>query len=289
MTDIVRYEIEHSSRYRYTFRARRCVMLLYLKPRSDQGQRLLDFSIETKPSASLNGETDYFGNTRHVLNLHQEHQTLELTARSTVETVPSSPLPDSLGVTAWQEIDSWKGSFHYWDFTHPSALAGPSPLLADFVERNGIERDGDPLEGLLQLSDTLHHSFHYLPGSTSATSPAEHILESGQGVCQDYAHVMIAIARSWGVPARYVSGYLSVTGQAGEQVQGNASHAWVECLLPGLGWVGFDPTNQSVADRRHVRVAVGRDYQDVSPTGGICLGGGESWLEVDVQVRDCSV
>ena len=289
MADVVRYEIEHSSRYRYAFRARRCVMMVCLKPRSDRGQRLLDFSMETKPPASLNGETDCFGNTRHVLNFHQEHQTLELIARSTIESEPSPPLADSLGSAAWQEIDSWKESFHHWDFTHPSALARPSPLLTDFVERNGIERGDDPLEGLLRLSNTLHRSFQYLPGSTSATSPAEHILESGRGVCQDYAHVMIAIARSWGVPARYVSGYLSVTGQAGEQVQGNASHGWVECLLPGVGWVGFDPTNKSVADRRHVRIAVGRDYRDVSPTWGICQGGGESWLEVDVQVRDCSV
>ncbi len=100
---------------------------------------------------------------------------------------------------------------------------------------------------------------------------------------------MIAIARSWGIPARYVSGYLSVTGQAGEQAPGNATHAWVECLLPELGWVGFDPTNQSLADDRHVRIAVGCDYQDVSPTRGVFQGGGETRLEVDVRVRDGSV
>ena len=167
-------------------------------------------------------------------------------------------------------------------------LARPSPALAYFVDRNGIKRGDDPLKGLLQLSDTLYSRFHYVPGSTSAASTIEHILKSGRGVCQDYVHVMIAIARSWGIPARYVSGYLLVTGLAGEQAQGNATHAWVECLLPELGWVGFDPTNQSVSDERHVRIAVGRDYQDVSPTRGVYQRGGGTRLKVDVQVRDCS-
>ena len=141
---------------------------------------------------------------------------------------------------------------------------------------------------LLRLSDTLHNSFHYVPGSTSVASPIEHILESGRGVCQDYAHVMIAIARSWGIPARYVSGYLHITGPDGEEVQENATHAWVECLLPELGWVGFDPVNKSVSDERHVRIAVGRDYQDVSPTRGVYRGGGQTRLDVNVQVLNCS-
>ena len=98
---------------------------------------------------------------------------------------------------------------------------------------------------------------------------------------------MIAIARSWGIPARYVSGYLYVTGLAGEQAQENATHAWVECLLPELGWVAFDPANRSVADERNVQIAVGRDYQDVSPTRGVYRGGGATRLEANVQVRDC--
>ena len=167
-------------------------------------------------------------------------------------------------------------------------LAKSSPALASFVDGNGIKRRDDPLRDLLRLSDTLHNSFHYVPGSTSAASPIEHILESRRGVCQDYAHVMITIARSWGIPARYVSGYLHIIGPDGEEAQENATHAWVECLLPELGWVGFDPVNKSVSDERHVRIAVGRDYQDVSPTRGVYRGGGQTRLEVNVQVLNCS-
>ena len=259
-------------------------MLLCLNPRRDGGQRLLEFEIETRPTAFLTGETDCFGNTRNVLTLHREHGGLEITARSTVEPVPRVPLPKSLGADVWPEIHSWSESFVDWDFTRPSDLARPSTLLDDFVVRNGIECGDDPLEGLLRLSRSLYRCFEYVPGSTSVASPVDHILESGRGVCQDYAHVMIAVARSWGIPSRYVSGYLSGTGQAGEQAVGNATHAWVECRLPGLGWIGFDPTNQSLADQRHIRIAVGRDYRDVSPTRGVRQGGGQTRLEVDVQV-----
>ncbi len=285
MSGTVHYEIEHVSRYRYAFPARECVMLLCLKPRSDGGQRLLEFDIEAQPTASVTAETDGFGNARHVLYLHRPHEGLEITARSTVKPALPVRLPGNLGADAWREILSWSDSFDHWEFTHASTLARPSPLLEDFVVRNGIERGDDPLEGLLQLCCRLFRCFDYVPGSTSVASPVEHILESGRGVCQDYAHVMIAIARSWGIPSRYVSGYLSPTGQPGEQAVGNATHAWIECLLPGLGWIGFDPTNESLADQRHVRIAVGRDYQDVSPTQGVRQGGGVTRLEVDVKVR----
>lgn len=284
MSGTVRYAIEHVSRYRYAFPARECVMLLCLKPRNDGGQRLLDFGIDARPSASLTGETDSFGNARHVLYLHRPHDFLEITARSTVEPAPPVSLPGNLGADAWREVLSWRQSIDHWEFTHPTTLAWPSPLLDDFVVRNGVERKGDPLEGLFKLSRSIYRSFSYVPGSTSAASPVDHILQSGRGVCQDYAHVMIAIARSWGIPSRYVSGYLSETGQPGEQAVGNATHAWVECLLPNLGWIGFDPTNDSLVDQRHVRLAVGRDFQDVSPTRGVRQGGGETSLAVDVQV-----
>ena len=105
-------------------------------------------------------------------------------------------------------------------------------------------------------------------------------------MCQDYAHVMIAIARSWGIPARYVSGYLHETGKPGEHSPGNATHAWVECRLPELGWIGFDPTNRSLAGDGHVRIATGRDYHDVSPTRGVIQRRrGPRRLEVDVRMR----
>ena len=141
------------------------------------------------------------------------------------------------------------------------------------------------MQSLLQLSDTLFRKFQYVPGATSVLSPIEHILETGQGVCQDYAHVMIAITRSWHIPTRYVSGYLYMGGDSRPESCQSASHAWVECLLPNVGWTGFDPTNDCIADQRYVRVAIGRDYQDAAPVRGVFVGGEESQLDVNIRVR----
>ena len=285
MTGAVRYEIEHVSRYSYGSSVRQCVMLLCLEPLQDRGQRLLDFEIETSPAASLNRETDCFGNARHLLDLHRTHRALEITTRATVEAVPAPELPERLGAGAWEEIRSAGDSFADWSFTRPSDLVRPSPGLEAFVQRNGIGPGGDPLESLSRLSDILYRCLEYIPGSTTAESSVEHILETGRGVCQDYSHLMIAIARSWGIPARYVSGYLQ-QAEGGGQAPVNATHAWVECRLPGLGWVGFDPTNQSRAGGGgEVRIAAGRDYRDVSPTRGVLRGGGGMSLEVEVRVR----
>ena len=283
MQDTSRYEISHVSRYFYSLPLRGCVMSLCLKPRDDAAQRLLSFELTTVPPSSMNSETDSFGNTKHVLDIHREHEALEIAALSTVETMAAAPISGHLGAGAWAKMQSWRDSFGYWDFTHPSALTRPTAALGEFVNRMGIKTEGDPLEALTTLLDALHHGLEYVPGSTSVASPIDHILESGRGVCQDYAHVMIAIARSWGVPTRYVSGYVPV--ESGSMAPASASHAWVECLLPGLGWTGFDPTNGCLPGQGHVRIAVGRDYQDVAPTRGVMHGGGETRLEVEVRIR----
>ena len=175
----------------------------------------------------------------------------------------------------------------WWDFTGPSPGARPSPALAEFVTQLGMEPDTDPLVEVLALSAALNDAFSYTPGATSVDSPIDDILVSRKGVCQDYTHVLVAVARSWGIPTRYVSGYLYVTaGDAGDtgSISGSASHAWGECRLPDLGWVGIDPTNRTLADQRYVRIAVGRDYRDVPPTRGVIEGGGDSRLEVDVRM-----
>ncbi len=181
--------------------------------------------------------------------------------------------PEKCKEGAWETILNWKDSFHHWDFLVHSGLTRPSTTLVNFVRRNGIEPASDPLVSLKRLSEIIFTRFEYVPGSTSISSTIDHILDTGRGVCQDYAHVMIAIARTWGIPARYESRYLHDETAEDAENRGMTTHAWLECLLPGLGWVGFDPTNSTFVDKRHVRVAVGRDYQDVSPTTGCCTVG----------------
>ena len=280
----LRYEIEHVSRYRYASRASGCVMSLRLRPLEDSRQRLLAFAIETEPPTSRACTRDGFGNAHHLLTLQGEHDALTITARAAVEVHPSDPLPPRLTAGDWDTVRGWTDRFEHWEFTHASALARPTPALDAFVREFALAPLEDPLSSVGALSETLHAAFTYAPGSTTAESPIGHILTSRRGVCQDYAHVMIAIARSWAIPSRYVSGYLHVTRDDHSSVPGNAMHAWVECLLPGLGWVAFDPVNPGFPDR-HIRVAVGRDYRDVSPTRGVRRGGDAEELTVDVSVR----
>ena len=285
MTEMVRYAIEHVSRFLYSKTVARSAMWLCLQPRSDFDQHVRRFEAVTDPSVALSHETDPFGNNKHVITVNFEHNALSITTRSEVDNITATRLPTALGPGAWDEIDSWTNSFEHWDFTHESALTRNSPALEDFISRHRIGSGSDPVESLLRLGDTLHRNFEYAPGATTAKSTIEDILTSRRGVCQDYAHVMIAIARSWGIPTRYVSGYVHVTGLRGEIVPESATHAWVECLLPDLGWFGFDPTNAGIADERHVRIAVGRDYLDVSPTRGVLIDGQPSTLEAIVKMQ----
>ncbi len=289
MTDLVRYKIEHVSRYAYDNPAARSVMWLCLEPRSDFDQSVRKFEAETEPLANLSAEWDSFGNNKHVITINFEHESLNITTRSQVDTVSGGRLPDALGAGAWQEIEAWSNSFEHWDFTHESTLTRPTDALNDFVAKHGIKAGSDPINSLLTLNEKLHDVLHYEPGVTHAGSTIDDILAGKRGVCQDYAHLMIAITRSWGIPTRYVSGYMHVTGLGDEQVSQSETHAWVECLLPTLGWCGFDPTNNTLSDTRHVRIAVGRDYLDVSPTRGVIIEGGPSQLEASVKMGPMAV
>ena len=285
MSELAEYVIDHVSEYSYKKPVARSAMWLCLQPRNDFDQHLKHFEATTEPNALLSPETDPFGNNKHVITLNFEHDSLTIVARSEVENIAAARLPTALGPGAWKEIDSWTDSFEHWDFTHESPMTRNSPALEHFVTKHRIGHGSDPLESILQLGDIINRNFEYAPGATNAASTIEDILKTKQGVCQDYAHVMIAIARSWGIPTRYVSGYIYVSGLRGEIVPESATHAWIECLLPDLGWFGLDPTNATIADERHVRIAVGRDYIDVSPTRGLIFDGEQSTLEATVKMQ----
>ena len=283
-----RYRIRHVSRFLYSSPVRRCTMSLCLRPLESPRQRLAHFSVETNPPAGFTTETDPFGNVRHVLTLHRDHDLLEVVSNSDVEVCRPPALAESLRSGTWDEVRSMGDDPSWWDYTGTSPLARPSPALREFATELEVEPATDPLTDVLALSSALNDAFDYTPGATSVDSPIDDILTSRKGVCQDYTHVLVAIARSWGVPTRYVSGYLYVTGnELGEAgaAPGAATHAWAETRLPGVGWIGIDPTNRAVADHRYVRIAVGRDYRDVPPTRGVIEGGGNSHLEIDVRMN----
>jgi len=194
-------------------------------------------------------------------------------------------LPDSLAANAWTELDAAVGSGEAWDFLAPSTFARPTTLLAEFVKDAGLARERDPLVTLQTLMREMYARFEYSPRSTRVDSPIDDALKARRGVCQDFAHIFITVARHLGVPTRYVSGYLFHDPNRTDRSGDGATHAWVESLLPELGWVGFDPTNDIVADDRHIKVAIGRDYADVPPTRGVYKGESSVKSELAVSVR----
>ena len=283
----VRYAIEHSMEFRYSAPVHLSVMTLHLRPAQDRRQVLRNFLIDTDPPGPLFSFLDAFGNTAHFFDRPAEHDVLVVKARSSVDAFAREAVPPRLGAGAWTALRDASQDPDLWHMLNPSRFARPSPVLESFLESSKLAPSSDPLATAHELCAKLHATFEYAPGSTEADSPIERVLETGQGVCQDYAHVMASIARGWGIPCRYVSGYLGPPpGDASRRdgVASGQSHAWVECWFPELGWTPFDPTNDTVGDERHVRVAVGRDYADVPPARGTYQGGAESALDTEVSV-----
>lgn len=276
------YAVKHETIFRYSQPISESVMEVYMQPRSESIQRCLRFKLTTFPRARVFEHTDLLGNTVHSFDIPTQHEQLTVNAESVVELVAPPPLPDGLGADAWDVLDRATSSGEYWDMLMPSPSTTTTLPLQDFVQELDIRRHTDPLTMLREITTALYENIDYTPNSTEVDSPIDVVLETRKGVCQDFAHVMIALVRSLGIPCRYVSGYLFY--HKDDRSTPDATHAWVEAYLPQTGWIGFDPTNNILAGERHIRVAVGRDYSDVPPTRGIFKGKAESELTVEVHV-----
>lgn len=286
MSNSRRYSITHESVFSYEQTIPGCVMLARLCPFNERGQRLHAFGIRIEPEVAPVPSEDGFGNLCHLFTIHSRHDRATLRSSAVVETADPPALPDRMEAADWDRLAAAARAPGLWTWLAPSRFARPSPALDGFLKRNNIRPGPDPLSTLLETCGALCRLFTYAPGATTVDSEIDVILESGKGVCQDYTHVMIALARSWGIPSRYVSGYLHLEGVSGEQTPEGASHAWAEFWLPDLGWFGLDPTNNTRADHRHVRIAHGRDYDDAAPTRGAVLAGDAARVTVVVTVDE---
>jgi len=260
---------------------------VWMQPQKSTRQRLVSFDLDVDPPAQLFSYADSFGNAVYHFDVPQPHDRLTITARSAVESQPPLPLPDALDQGEWDRLRSEFLRGECFDYLHPHGFARESEALHHYMADHdiGALRERDPLSAVQTLNQTIYASFDYEAGVTRADSPIDDVLKARAGVCQDFAHVMIAICRSWGIPARYVSGYLFTDRKHGDRSDPDATHAWVEVFLPSLRWIGLDPTNNSLATERHVTCAVGRDYSDVPPSRGVYKGEAESQLAVGVSVR----
>lgn len=281
------YAIRHVTRFSYDTPVSESLMEVRMQPRSEGSQRCLRFELRVAPRARILAYPDHLGNSVHHFDTPSRHSELTVTAGALVQLDPPSALPVALSAGVWDDIRQWAGRGEQWDFFHPSRFAAWTPSLREFVSAIGTEvtADADPLTAVRRLVAAVHRAFEYVPKSTRVDSPIDEALAARRGVCQDFAHIMLAAGRLLGLPCRYVSGYIAPR-QADDHLQlvASATHAWVEVMLPGLGWTGFDPTNNAEATLRHIRVAIGRDYADVPPTRGIYKGGAKSTLAVSVDV-----
>ncbi len=277
------YSIRHQTRFRYSSPVSESIMEMRLQPRTEWTQHCLSFDIELEPRTRVFHYRDYLGNTVHHFNVPGEHQQLDIVSTSLVEVTPFRDWPISLDAGAWEEIDAQVNNGDYYEMLMPSDFAQPTPALMELAVALQIARRDDPMTMVRELNTAIYRHFDYTPKSTRVDSPIDDALRTRKGVCQDFAHVMIALVRLLKIPCRYVSGYVAPGELSRERlVAGSASHAWVEAWMPGWGWVGFDPTNNRLVSERHIRTAVGRDYADVPPTKGLYKG--ESKGELAVQV-----
>jgi transglutaminase-like putative cysteine protease len=277
------YSIRHLTKFRYSAAISESVMEVRMQPRTEGGQHCIWFDLAVRPRTHLASYRDNLGNVIHHFDVPSHHTNLVIKAEAVVE-IASQPLPESLDAQAWGELDVLVGAGDYWEMLMPSHFASPSKSLRDLARDLNVCRRDDPLSLLRELTARLHETFEYAPQSTQVDSPIDLALKERRGVCQDFAHIMTALVRELHLPCRYVSGYLFHRAEDQDRSAEDATHAWVEVLLPRLGWVGFDPTNNLLAGERHIRVAIGRDYADVPPTRGVFKGEAKSELSVAVQV-----
>jgi transglutaminase-like putative cysteine protease len=279
------YSIRHLTRFRYKQPVSESIMETRMHPRSDHSQRCLSFSLSVSPRCRVFSYRDHYGNNVQHFDIPGDHEQLVIVAESLVEQQIQMDLPAFLAADAWAALDSMVAEGDFGEMLLPSTFAQPTPALLELARKLNVVRRDDPLIVVHELNKSIYEYFEYVPRSTRVDSPIDEAIASRQGVCQDFAHTMIALLRHIGIPARYVSGYLYRGREDHDRSLPDASHAWVEVLLPQLNWVGLDPTNDLIAYNRHIRTAVGRDYADVPPTHGIFRGKTESELYVAVHVE----
>jgi transglutaminase-like putative cysteine protease len=292
-----RYRIRHSTAYVYGGDVAHSHQQLHLTPRPSPQQQCLAQTIEVTPRPSSRSEhVDAFGNTVTRLEIDRPHDRLEVTAEMEVAVVAPADLAVETG-ESWEQV---RDQLRYTARPRPAVWLEAMRFRTESPYVRIKRMFGDfgsecfePGRSVLSVTETLmakiHSEFTYAPGATQIATPLPEVLARRCGVCQDYAHLMIACLRTWGLAARYVSGYLRTRpppdASAEQALLGtDASHAWVAVLAPPWGWVQFDPTNNVRVRQEHIALAWGRDFSDVSPLRGVILGGGSHSLAVRVAV-----
>ncbi len=285
----MRFLIEHETHLKMVEPVQEHHCELRLSPQQDDFQKILSLDIEVKPNAELYSYLDCFGNRVHHCAVIETHDEISLCMSTEVDTLLDnpfdfSPIPPSRE-KQWI-VHALNEAPRLWDFLVHRSLATPELEQLDTeISFPQYHSDSPLLEQVQEAMNWILDQFRYEPGSTHVHSSLEEMLQQKAGVCQDFAHLLISLVRSWGFPARYMMGYQD-QGMSSENYEQQATHAWTEVLIPGAGWRGFDATNGLLADSGFIRVAAGRDYKDASPQRGSFKGdAGSETPQVRVKVE----
>lgn len=262
--------IDHRTEYATSAPASCTVQYVRLTPRDDPGQRIQRWRLDVPGRATA--WRDAFGNVVHCVVRGDPHHALAIHVNGEVDT------EETHGVVPLEHDGLPTATY-----LRTTPLTSADDAIRDFTAPAARLRAKGDLAALHALMADIHDAVDYRPGETGVDTPAARVLAQRSGVCQDHAHLFIACCRAWGIPARYVSGYLHTNAEDGRHL---ATHAWAEALVDYLGWVSFDPSNRQSATPAYVRLAVGLDYHGAAPVRGMRLGGGHEDMNVSVQVAD---
>lgn len=273
---MARLQVIHRTRYEYASPVRESFNEVRLRPVSNEHQRCDSFMLKVLPAVNLRHYDDFYANYVHHFEIPQPHPSLLIEATSRIETNRSNWLDPAATPFPMSRIRESAGLERCFDYLQPSDyIALDAALWRLAIDVAGEQTDA--WQAAQRMMAWVHSEFKYAPRATNAYTRMSEALARRTGVCQDYAHVLIGLCRSLHIPALYVSGYLWTPGA-------DASHAWVEVYLPGVGWRALDPTHNAQPDERYVKIAVGRDYTDVAPTRGHYKGTQERTIDVRVEI-----
>lgn len=294
----MKYRITHTTIYNYSQAVGLCQNEARLQPRDFWRQRCESSRFEITPSPTDYRElVDFFGNRTAYFAIQQAHKQLVVTAISEVTILPGERIGDGVKQMAWEQVrellqeNASQNQQQLLDVLDAKQYVLDSPMvtttqeLADYARASFVP--GRPLVDVVNdLMQRIYTDFTYDPAFTTIATPLSTVLAHRRGVCQDFAHLAIACLRSFGLSARYISGYMETLPEPGKPrlIGADASHAWFAVYLPGAGWLDFDPTNNKLPYDQHITLAWGRDYADVTPLKGIAFGGGQHTLSVSVDV-----
>ena len=265
----MRLSIRHTTHYAFSGPVMHGLQRLRLTPKETQGQRIVEWQMRFENAHRELEYDDQHFNHVTLVGVNSGAREVTVTCEGVVET------EDNAGV-----IGRHSGHLPLWSFLRQTPLTRPGARLRALLREVPAPAGEARLDFLHALSGLIRERIAYETGRTHAATTAEEAVQHGYGVCQDHAHIFIGAARASGIPARYVSGYLMMD----DRIEQEATHAWAEAHVEGLGWVGFDVSNGISPDPRYVRVATGSDYRDAAPVTGISFGGMEEVLRVDVAV-----